>query len=193
METMNAAEKPPQTGDPAPDVELLDTEGRAVSLSTAWGKRPAVVVFLRHLACTFCRQQLAWLRRDFAEFQAAGVDVVCIAQGSPKVGKAYFILYDLPFPLLLCGDDLDAYRRWGLLRGTGWDLFKPLVLLRAITAFLQGHIQTKIEGDAGQLGGGFVVDCGGVVRYVYRSRDMADTVVDAKLLDAARRVGQAPS
>jgi peroxiredoxin len=37
-----------QVGDPAPDVELLDVDGRPVRLSTLWSDGPAVLAFLRH-------------------------------------------------------------------------------------------------------------------------------------------------
>jgi len=35
-------------GDPAPDLELLDSEERTVRLSSYWRRQPTVVVFLRH-------------------------------------------------------------------------------------------------------------------------------------------------
>jgi peroxiredoxin len=179
----------PQIGTLAPDLELVDIEGATVRLSTYWRERPLVVVFLRHLACTFCQQQLAWLRRDHEKFKSAGVDIVCIAQGDAKVGKAYAILYDLRFPLLLCGDDLSAYRRYGLMLGTSLQLLHPRLLYRGLVSFLQGFVQTKVEGKGSQLGGGFVIDTGGYIRYLYRSRDASDTVRDEDLLAAAAKIG----
>jgi peroxiredoxin len=38
----------PEIGDPAPDVTVIDTRGKQVSLSAFWKDRPAVAVFLRH-------------------------------------------------------------------------------------------------------------------------------------------------
>lgn len=35
-------------GDLAPDVGVLDGEGREVRLATLWADRPAVLAFLRH-------------------------------------------------------------------------------------------------------------------------------------------------
>lgn len=35
-------------GEPAPDVPVLDQEGREVRLSSFWRDRPAVLAFLRH-------------------------------------------------------------------------------------------------------------------------------------------------
>ena len=185
-----STEKPPQVGDKALDATLVDTEGRSVELSSLWSERPVVLVFLRHLACTFCQQQLAWLKRDYANFQAAGVDIVCVAQGIPQVGKAYAILYDLPFPLLLCGDDLSIYRRYGLTLGTSIQFLNPMVILRALISTLQGYVQKKVEGKGSQLGGGFVIDTSGVVRYLYRSHDVSDTVRNKELLKAAADISR---
>jgi len=175
----------PGIGAQAPDLELVDIEGGQVRLSTFWRERPLVLVFLRHLSCTFCQQQLAWLRRDYGKFKSAGVDVVCIAQGDAKVGKAYAILYDLHFPLLLCGSDLSAYRRYGLMLGTSLQLLHPRLLFRGLVSFLQGYVQTKVEGKGSQLGGGFVIDTEGYIQYLYRSRDASDTVRNEELLAAA--------
>jgi peroxiredoxin len=178
----------PQVGDMAPDVELVDVEGASVQLSTLWRERPVVLVFLRHLACTFCQQQIAWLRRDIEKFKAAGVDVVVVSEGTAKVGKAYSLLYALPFPLLLCGDDLAVYRRYGLLRGVGMWVLRPRVLWRGLISYLQGFVQKKIEGDTKQFGGGFVIDRAGYIRYLYRSVDGSDVVPTKGLLDAATKL-----
>jgi len=186
--TIDKAETP-GIGSQAPDWELVDTEGVQVHLSTFWQERPVVLVFLRHLACTFCMQQLAWLKRDHEKFKSAGVDIVCVAQGDAKVGKAYAILYDLHFPLLLCGDDLSVYRQYGLGLGTSLQLLHPRLLLRGLVSFLQGYVQKKVEGKGSQLGGGFVIDTGGYIRYLYRSRDASDTVRNEELLAAAAKVG----
>jgi len=38
----------PEPGDAAPDVALLDQDGKDVALSAYWTEQPALVVFLRH-------------------------------------------------------------------------------------------------------------------------------------------------
>jgi peroxiredoxin len=37
-----------EVGDRAPDVEVLDDQGRRVRVSAMWAQGPAVVAFLRH-------------------------------------------------------------------------------------------------------------------------------------------------
>ena len=180
----------PQVGQPAPDAELVDVDGAVVKLSTLWAERPVVLIFLRHLACTFCQQQIAWLRRDLDKFKTAGVDIVCIAQGTAKIGKAYSLLYALPFPLLLCDDELAVYKSYGLMRGQGLRSLTPRVLWLGLIAFLQGFVQKKMEGDGNQYGGGFVIEKGGYIRYLYRSVDAADVVPTKGLLEASVKLGQ---
>lgn len=38
----------PQTGAPAPDVIVADTQGNSVALSDYWRDQPIVLAFLRH-------------------------------------------------------------------------------------------------------------------------------------------------
>jgi peroxiredoxin len=40
--------KRPGPGDPAPDVTLMNRNGRHVRLSARWRRKPLVAVFLRH-------------------------------------------------------------------------------------------------------------------------------------------------
>ena len=40
--------KRPHLGDPAPDVTLVNKNGRQVQLSARWRRMPLVAVFLRH-------------------------------------------------------------------------------------------------------------------------------------------------
>jgi peroxiredoxin len=40
--------KRPGVGDPAPDVHLVNKNGRTVRLSARWRRKPLVAVFLRH-------------------------------------------------------------------------------------------------------------------------------------------------
>ena len=145
-------------GASAPDGILADVNGNAVSLSHVWKQGTTAFVFLRHLGCVFCREQVAVLRRDYAKLQEANIDVACIAQGDAQTGKAFSLFFDLPFPLLLCGDDISVYEAYGLARGTMGQLFGLRSWTRGIAAVLQGRPQGRLVGNGFQLGGVFVVD-----------------------------------
>ena len=174
--------KPPQAGDAAPDLPLTTTEGAETRLSEFWSRQPIVVVFLRHYGCTFCREQAAWLRRDYAKFRAAGAEIVGVGQGDPKTGKAFQILMDLPYPLLVCGDDLSAYAAYGLGRGTVGQLFGWRSVVRGAIATLQGHRIGKLSGDGFQMPGTFIIDTAGVVQFAHRHKNASDNLSSDVLL-----------
>jgi len=171
-------------GDRAPDATLIDIEGNATSLSSIWTQKPIVLVFLRHLGCIFCREQIARLKSDYAAFQSRGAEVVCVAQGDNKVGKAFTILFDLPFPILMCGSDLSVFKAYGLKRGTFGQLFGIDAVLHGIRAVFSGHKQGAIVGDGFQMPGIFVIDTNGVILLARRHRTAADNPDNAELLKA---------
>ena len=172
--TRERPRRAPEVGGPAPDARLTDTEGRAVQLSEVWTAQPTVLVFLRHFGCTFCREQVALLRREYARFREAGAEVVCIAQGDPKTGKAFSIFFDLPFPLLVCGADLSVYGAYGLERGTLGQLFGINSWTRGVRATFRGHFIGKLVGDGFQMPGAFVVDRAGTIRFAHRHTEATD-------------------
>lgn len=168
----------------APDSRLVDTEGSSVCLSDYWGNSPIVLVFLRHYGCTFCREQIAALRQDYPQITAAGAEVICVGMGKPYVGKAFKILMSLPFPLLVCGEDLSIYRAYGLQRGKLFQLIGPGVIFRGIRAALNGNRQGKLEGDGFQLPGAFVIDTKGLIRFSHVNKDAADHVSNTAIVRA---------
>jgi peroxiredoxin len=54
--------QPVSTGDEAPDFTLEDLQGNKVTLSSARGHAPTVLVFYRGYWCPFCARQLSELR-----------------------------------------------------------------------------------------------------------------------------------
>ncbi len=43
---------------PAPDLQLQDTSGKPVQLSSLWAKKPLLLAFTRHFGCTQCKEML---------------------------------------------------------------------------------------------------------------------------------------
>jgi peroxiredoxin len=169
----------PRIGDRAPDAALTDTNGFAVNLSYFWRERPTVVVFLRHFGCPFCREQILILRKAYNAFKSSGIDIVCVGQGPHKAGKAFSVYFDLPFPILVCGDDYTVYGNYGLLKATHQQLYGFQVLLRGMVALKNGI--RKSEGDNNQMPGVFAVNTSGAVIYTHRSLYQADNI-DAEAL-----------
>lgn len=174
----------PAAGDEAPDILLTGIDGAQANLSSFWRERPLIVVFLRQFGCIFCREQVALLKQGYQDFRTAGADVVCVSQGDAKTGKAFSLLFDLPFPLLVCGDDLTPYRLYGLKRGSMSELFGLGSIVNGFRALFQGHTQGKPVNDGFQMPGVFIIDTGGIIRFARRHKHAGDNPANGELLQA---------
>jgi len=177
-----------KVGDKAPDSELLNTTGERVHLSDYWKKQPVVIVFLRHFGCTFCRQHIAMLRRDYAEFLDAGGEVLCIGMGGFKVGRGFEILMDTKFPTLVTGETNLAYQDYGLGKGSFGQIFSARSFAKALKATFQGHVGTSVQGDPYQMPGVFIADTSGTLQYVHYYDDIADTPENSDLINVLKSI-----
>lgn len=174
----------PQIGDPAPDVTVRREDGSPIALSHLWQNGPVVLVFLRHLGCTFCREHIAQLRQDEARFRELGATIALISLSSPEA-TAEFCATRAPEDIFVCLSDPEkqAYRAFGLRRADIGELLAPHLWARGLQNMLHGHFAGMPKGDVYQLPGVFIVDRAGVVRYAHRHRDAADNPPNFELLD----------
>ncbi len=180
-----------KVGDKAPNSELFNTNGENVHLSDYWAKKPLVIVFLRHFGCTFCRQHVAMLRRDYAEFLDAGGDIVLVGMGGPKVGRGFEILMDIKFPTLVTGETNLPYHQYGLGKGTLGQIFGIRSFVKGLKATFQGHIGTSVQGDPYQMPGVFIVDTSGTLKYVHYYDDIGDTPDNSDLIAVVKTLSPA--
>lgn len=112
-------ELPPQPGDPAPDIELLEARsGARVPLSGLWADRPALLLFWRHFGCSCGRDRAERLRGEYEGYAGAGARVALIGQGERDRTLAYAEANELPADMpLFCDPEEVAYRAYGLLEG----------------------------------------------------------------------------
>lgn len=59
------------------------SDGRAVWLPALWSHRRVVVVFLRHLGCRFCKQQMLEFDAVAERLEEAGVGLAYLSMGTP--------------------------------------------------------------------------------------------------------------
>ncbi len=60
--------------------------------------------------------------------------------------------------------DRAVYQRFGLARGTTWQVLGPSAMWRGFHAFLRGNMFGRPQGDVFQLPGAFLVEDGRIVR-----------------------------
>ena len=171
---------------------VLDTEGGTVRLGSLWDDRVAVVVWLRHFGCLFCRQQVAELRPHEGDFEARGARLVFIGNGSPTEARTFRDEWCAGCTLLT-DPHLRSYREIGARSGVASTL-GPRAWVAGIRAFAGGARQTMVKGAPFQQGGVLVVAPGDDVLYSYLSKAAGDhpaveavlAAVPARTVAAAR-------
>jgi peroxiredoxin Q/BCP len=88
-----------EPGDPAPDFELPDQDGRAVKLSDFRGQ-PVVVYFYPKADTPGCTVQACGVRDHRADYAKVGSVVLGISPDTVKKVKKFHEKYDLDFALL---------------------------------------------------------------------------------------------
>jgi len=164
------------------ETQVLDVNGRPVRLGDLWQRRAAVVVWLRHFGCVYCREQVAEMRDAAADIQRLGASLIFVGNGGPRHAKA-FRAHFAPDSLVLTDPKLTSYRaigaRQGLLKTLG-----PQTWGSALRAWRRGARQSAVQGHPFQQGGVLVMAPGDRVAYEYLSRAAGDHPAVADVLDA---------
>lgn len=159
---------------PLDDVRVFDPEGREVRIADQWRTRTAVLVFVRHFGCLFCRQQIAEMRPHLGSIHERGAELCIIGSGSIEEARAFRDEQALDVPLLT-DPARNAYRALSMRRGV-WGVLRG-VIQRMAAARAGGFRQSAVAGDPWQLGGVLIMTAGaagGVERYRFISRYAGD-------------------
>ena len=173
----------PVAGDPARDVLVHDAMAHRSHLADHWvgTSRALILVFLRHYGCPLCREQVAALRDHYAAFQAEGIAVAAVGQGTPRDARRFGEQMSAPFPILSDADRA-AYAAYGLMDGTVEQVYSATPGLRLAAAMLRGHLPHRTIGSVRQLPGTFVIDRNGIIRMAHPGLHAADVPEIATLL-----------
>lgn len=176
----------PVVGDSAPDVMVSGaTDAPPIPLSSVWKEGPALLVFLRHLGCMFCREHVAMLRADQATFERLHTRVALVTLNTPD-STIHFCADRVPNATFVCLSDQTkyAYQAYGLSRTNTRDLFlSPHIYSKGFQAALHGHFASIPTVDPFQMPGVFIVDRTGIIRYAHRHKDAADNPPNSTLIE----------
>jgi peroxiredoxin Q/BCP len=111
---MADAERRLQVGDVAPEFELPAHDGRSVRLADFHG-RPVVVFFFSKAMTLDCTRLACAFRDRFADFQAAGAEVVGISPDPVRQQVRFVEKHNLPFALL-ADENREAAGAYGVWR-----------------------------------------------------------------------------
>lgn len=151
-----------------PDSGVLRYDGETVALHGLAESKPIALVFLRHLGCVFCREQVATLRDTMPE-----ENVAFVSMATPKQAARFRAWMKSPH-IFLCDPDRILYREFGLQRASLAGLVGPRVIARGFEAYRAGHRAGRVVGDGWQLGGTFVMRETGEVSAAFPAIDAGD-------------------
>lgn len=168
-------------------ITVFDPDGREIRLGQLWAERTAVLVFVRHFGCLFCREQIAALGPLRARVRSLGAEIIVIGHGTVEQARAFrdgrdgrdgagpFPLFTDPTRQAYCAMDMRRGRRSVLTVG---------VLRRSLRAWRQGFRQSGVAGDPFQQGGVVIVAPTGLERYRFISREAGDHPPASSILAA---------
>ncbi len=125
------------------------------------------------------------MQKIYGDIQALGGEVLVVSFALPRLISAFLAEMPLTFPVV-CDPERNAYQAFALgatnLRG----FLRLGVVWHYLKLVCRGWIPKKPaeKTDIWQLGGDFVIDAAGVLRYAHPSKDAADRPGNHELLTA---------
>lgn len=174
-------------GTVAPNPRVYDVNGTARPLLDFLGPHLTAFIFVRHLGCIFCREQVKDLRANATALAGAGVQVVIVSPATPQQSAAFARDFAVPFPVL-SDPAREAYRAFGFFEGTVGQLLNPHIIARSMQAVARGALPGRRSGNSRQLPGAVLVDSTGTILHLQVATDAADHLMASDVLEIAARV-----
>ena len=127
--------------------------------------QPVLLVFLRQLGCTFCREALVDISKERKKIEGLGTKIVLVHMADPEVAEEFFSKFELPGIAHISDPECNYYRSFGLGKGTFTQLFGLSTWIRGFDiGVIQGY---GLEygshlGDSFQMPGVFMLQDGEV-------------------------------
>ncbi len=165
------------------DATVIFPSTRGSTLAELSQDRPLMVVFLRHLGCTFCKEALQDISRARQGIEELGVSVALVHMSHPKQAAKMMSKYGLEDVDQFCDGTCEVYRSFGVKRGSFLQLLGPKVFWRGVAATLKGNMPGALAGDGFRMPAVFFMH-EGEIQGSFRHQTAADR---PDYVDLARR------
>ena len=127
---------------------------------------------------------MSQLRREQTRLDERKIEVKIVAFDDDVMAKAYAQQTNLPWPILL-DRERELYAAYGMEKGSWWDVYNPVSVIRYIWLILRGRNVGKPGSDWFQMGGDVLIDPNGIVRLHHPSSNPHDRPSVKQLFKAA--------
>ena len=157
---------------------------RRGTLADQLNGRSALLVFLRHLGCAFCRELVADTRKAVANDPS--FPPVIYFFPSPAEAGVDFFEERHPGAAAVGDADLVFYRELGLARASLWQMISPGAFAAVVRAFWKEHRIGGRQGPVTTLPGVLLVDGAGCVLWRHEAKHAGDHPELAKIAEQLR-------
>lgn len=153
----------------APLSAVTIDSGETRDLVDLYKDQALVLVFLRHLGCIFCREQIAELR------PYKDLNIVLVSMG--RVPEVVDFKKKMEIPQTVISDPNKLlYEAFGLRRGSMSKIFSPTISRKGLATFRAGNRPGMLKNDPWMLAGVFRVEPDGEVSFSHYAQDIADNM-----------------
>jgi hypothetical protein len=142
------------------------------SLGDLQRTRSTLLVFLRHLGCTFCREALADLALIRDRLEARNVGLACVHMSGELLAKDVFALHHLQNVPRISDTEKRLYALFQLEAGSIMDVMGAKAILRGVSTSFR-HGMGPPQGNIMQMPGAFVLFNGKILNE-FRHSSSAD-------------------
>ena len=132
------------------------------------------------------------MQKILPELRQLGAEALVVSFAPPGRVAAYLAKYPQPFPVV-SDPERSGYQAFGLSSTSVGAMLRPGVIARYLMHIFRGWLPDKrAEGeDIMQLGGDFLLDGAGVLRFAHPSAEPTDRPSAAELMKQARALTSA--
>ncbi|NXF04543.1 AAED1 protein, partial [Smithornis capensis] len=163
---------------------VVDADGRSVPFQALYGKKKAIVVFVRNFLCYTCKEYVEDLAKVPKEFlQEANVRLIVIGQSSYHHIKPFCNVTGYTHEMYV-DPQREIYKMLGMKRGEGNNIpvqsphVKSNTFLGSIRSIWRAMTGPAFDfqGDPAQQGGALIVGPGNEVHFLHLDKNRLDHI-----------------
>lgn len=141
------------------DWELIDRykDSKDKTLSESLKESKVLLIFLRHLGCTYCRKVVSEFSREFAGGETEGFKPIFVHMAELGRGEQFFESYNLKGIAHISDPNKVLYQEFSLKRGSLMEVLGPQVIINGVGDLLKFGVG-MLEGDGFQMHGVFILE-----------------------------------